>query len=59
MDLIKIQLEKLSRGHVTSFFGIVVMRRADRYIFGESINIKSHGVSLDDAAKGIYELSRM
>ena len=59
MDLIKIALKKITIGHVTSMFGIVVMRRGhDSFLIGETINIKHAGMKIDAAARGIYELSR-
>jgi hypothetical protein len=58
MDLVKIELEKLSRGHVRSINGIVVMRIADRFIFGETINIRAAGVDIDTASSGIHEMAR-
>lgn len=58
MDLIKIELEKLSKGHVTSMFGIVVMRIGDRFTFGETINIRHRGVDINAASEGIYLLGK-
>jgi hypothetical protein len=58
MDLVKIELEKLSRGHVRSINGIVVMRVADRFVFGETINIRASGVDINTAAAGIHEFAR-
>ena len=58
MDLIKIALAKISRGHATSYCGIVVMRVGDKFTFGETINIRSRGENIDDAAKGIYNMMR-
>ena len=58
MDFIKIELQNLSRGHVRVINGVCVMRVADRYVAGETINIRSQGEDLDSAAKTIYELGR-
>tara|TARA_R110000824_G_scaffold172434_1_gene350285 strand:- start:19280 stop:19462 length:183 start_codon:yes stop_codon:yes gene_type:complete len=58
MNLIKIELAKLKGGHVRSICDIVVMRIADRFIFSETINIRSTGVDIDSAARGIFNLCR-
>ena len=58
MDLIKIVLEKLRPGHVTQLYGIVVLRRGDSFVCGETINIRATGASIDDTAEHIYAMSR-
>ena len=58
MDFIKIELQKLSRGHVRVINGVCVMRIGDRYIAGETINIRSQGEDIESAAKTVYELGK-
>ena len=58
MDLIREALEKLSKGHVTTMWGIVVLRRGDTYVYGESINIRDTGRNLECAVNGIYQLTQ-
>ena len=58
MDLIKKQLENLKRGHITTRWGLVIMRIANNYIVGETINPRSKSVSIEEAAETIYKLSR-
>lgn len=58
MDLIKNVLQQLKKGHVTTISGIVVMRRADTFVCGETINIRSTGVDIDEASRQVYELSK-
>jgi len=58
MDLIKIELAKLNRGHVTTMYGIVVMRIGNNFNFGETINVRAKGVGIVEASRGIYDLCR-
>jgi len=59
MDLIKLQLEKISVGCATVVYDLVVWRVAkNSFVWGESIKITQTGQSLIDAAKAIYHYCR-
>lgn len=58
METIRKQLELMKRGHVTTMWGIIVLRRNGLFVVGKTINIRSAGVGINEAAKEVFELSR-
>jgi hypothetical protein len=54
MDIMRKMLERISKGHATTHWGLVIMRIGDRYTFGETINIRDKGLPLDEAVLAIY-----
>jgi hypothetical protein len=50
METAKKALEQMKKGTVKVLWGFVVARIGDRYIVGQTISIRSEGVTADEAA---------
>ena len=54
MDIIKIQLEKIGKGCVTSMWDMVVLRVGDRFAVGRSVSIHQVSLTIDEAVEVLY-----
>lgn len=54
MDIVKILLLKMKRGHAGVICDLVVIRVGDKYIVGESPSVREKGIDIDAAAEKIY-----
>ena len=57
-DLVFEQLLKMKHGRATIMFGLVVMRTGERFLVGETINIRDRGVDAEAAAAEIRAITR-
>lgn len=54
MDLIRMRLESMSNGSVTTAWDLVVYRVADRFVVGETIKLSGERMEIEAATLAIY-----